>query len=806
MPELTDIDEQPRTKEGPKPVPPKPADKKEEDDTAARAAAATAAANESETTAQEANEEAAKNAAPVPAKAPPINITGGGTDAAEDRNKAQQAAEQRAAQQREDALKESDSARVVGVNPPKPAPKGATAKPSAVPSSATAKPSPAPTKAQMQGKQALEDLQDLVPLYGTYRQGSRLKGNWDDMSNLDRAINTGATTLSAVGDVTLVAGSASLALKAVKVEGTGATKVVQSLSESDPDALAGYGRTMAKNGKPVDTVVIRGATSDTEIERGAKMAQTVADDPAFAKSKLRIEGSATPDGLKGITAVDDALPKGVKPRAVLNVESNLPQDEAEYLAQQAKDAGINRITVHSDVRPALTDKEMRDIAAKQAANNNPIPNVQGPNESRTDFFERVNKARANRAADTAKIYDDLKAGKGVAGLEDPKAIQDSSKRLAKALEGKGILVDVEEQKLAKGGKLPKNADVKELVLEPPAPKGTPGASRGGGVGTLPRTGEGGGVSTGSRTTRAAKTGGKLTVAVAGRVLFDADDPQGVRYSEWTKPDEPNQTKPADETGTKPTTTTETPKPDEGTSGETDTKPKEGAKPRGGHEVFDEPIIRPGEGAKPKGGHEVTLTDSPDTGPGEGAKPKGGHEEKIDEPPPEKKEDTVTKPKGGHEVSLEPIPTTGTDTETTPSTSTETTPKPKTSTFTRTSLTAREATATSASRPVTFRVPGSALKEGEYPRVVGWPQGFYDYHHDLDTGEQWTTKRRRDFTATPKLRVERTDNTPPKPQRFRMGVMDVVVTDREIRYARNEYAGTPPRDRRLRNNPFRRRGL
>ena len=75
--------------------------------------------------------------------------------------------------------------------------------------------------------------------------------------------------------------------------------------------------------------------------------------------------------------------------------------------------------------------------------------------------------------------------------------------------------------------------------------------------------------------------------------------------------------------------------------------------------------------------------------------------------------------------------------------------------------------------------------GRFPRLVGWAQGAVNYRLDLDSGRRWASGRRTPSREKPQdtLRVLTTDKTPPKRQRFRMGVVNVQVTPRDLTFSR-----------------------
>ena len=111
------------------------------------------------------------------------------------------------------------------------------------------------------------------------------------------------------------------------------------------------------------------------------------------------------------------------------------------------------------------------------------------------------------------------------------------------------------------------------------------------------------------------------------------------------------------------------------------------------------------------------------------------------------------------------------------------PTPTTAAISRTATRPRTATAPKVPPiPPPFRLPGGgSLAKGVYPREVTWLQGFTRITVDLDTGRRQT--RHVDSPGVPRgtFIVTRTDKSPPKAQIFDLGVDNIVVTGRVIRF-------------------------
>jgi len=103
--------------------------------------------------------------------------------------------------------------------------------------------------------------------------------------------------------------------------------------------------------------------------------------------------------------------------------------------------------------------------------------------------------------------------------------------------------------------------------------------------------------------------------------------------------------------------------------------------------------------------------------------------------------------------------------------------------------ARTATKPPPSRKIArkFRLPGGdrtpPLRPGTFPRIVTWRQGFARVKLDIDTGEKKFTRTKEQTPLTPaqSFRVVTTDNTRPKSQSFRQGVVQINVRPHSISF-------------------------
>jgi len=110
----------------------------------------------------------------------------------------------------------------------------------------------------------------------------------------------------------------------------------------------------------------------------------------------------------------------------------------------------------------------------------------------------------------------------------------------------------------------------------------------------------------------------------------------------------------------------------------------------------------------------------------------------------------------------------------------------------------------------YHLPGGdTLPPGRYPRVVTWPQGFFDYYQDLDTGRSWQRQRAGAWTRSSYdgFKVIVMDATPPRRQTLRMGFEELHIYPDRLEYRRLRditLRDRTLRDRAKRPNLFRSR--
>jgi len=109
--------------------------------------------------------------------------------------------------------------------------------------------------------------------------------------------------------------------------------------------------------------------------------------------------------------------------------------------------------------------------------------------------------------------------------------------------------------------------------------------------------------------------------------------------------------------------------------------------------------------------------------------------------------------------------------------------------------------------VPFMLPdGSSLQQGQYPRKVEWAQGASLIERDLVTGATRYSRNPGDPTLSPweTMRVTEITAKPPRPQRLDLGIVDVIINARSLRYVPSITSGglshRPLRER----SPFGRR--
>ena len=266
-----------------------------------------------------------------------------------------------------------------------------------------------------------------------------------------------------------------------------------------------------------NTIFDNKAAADKEVRRLVKRRQftesSTASSLATEEAKaVRLQEEINSINQKLTTATDDLTIRSLQGQRLTIVKNKAKVDKeirllkgvllrderknVQELADQLAEGKVSRLVVRTIIRPKVDTEDVSGLARQLASE-------RGAGQTADEVAKELTAALA---VDSAK---DVKRTSGL---------------LTKALERKGITVTKESVELRKVKKLGKGTpDIKEVVLEPPAPKGVPKPPTGDGgvaVKAPPRTGSGTKL---QRTVRTSE--GRFTIAVApgGGFLVDARD-------------------------------------------------------------------------------------------------------------------------------------------------------------------------------------------------------------------------------------------------------------------------------------------
>ncbi len=198
------------------------------------------------------------------------------------------------------------------------------------------------------GEQIKETALDLIPVFGTIRQARRVLKD-------PTVGGVALLALSALGDVTLAGAGAKAAVAAIKGVG-----LVARLSAPTSSQVITLVRTAAQAGKPIDDLVITASRNPTQLREATQTIKALVDDPSLAKAVKRITLEAPPTraGARALQKTDDALrnlklPASLdkKIRGVIRIDQTTGPEDFRALPELLKNAGVNRVTVRTTVRP-----------------------------------------------------------------------------------------------------------------------------------------------------------------------------------------------------------------------------------------------------------------------------------------------------------------------------------------------------------------------------------------------------------------------------------------------------------------------
>ena len=574
-----------------------------------------------------------------------------------------------------------------------------------------------------------------IPIIGTGLAVSDTVKDWDHLSTQQKVERVALDGLGAVGDVVLIGGAARVAIKGLR----GGT-VVSRLTVSDGDQAAKLIATVDKampggTVRPIERVAIAATADPNELRQVARLADQIQETGGKHIKALTIETAPTQSGIRAAIETDNTLQQAIRGgRAAKRVDritgTTIIVDRAgadtQAIATQLSEANVRHVTIRT---------------------------VRGTTASASDIDNLAQHlARERKLTGTPEELSQIKADlKAATGLGDAKTVEKYSRTLTKDLRRQGIRVTEESQVIKPTRNIRAHKIRTELALEPEAPRGTPAASRGGGVAAPPATGGG------AALTRTYHLGqGTIPVAFTPGRVYVGGRPDLTEYPvPGQSPVAPMRIRP----GRTPPTPRTRPTP------ETVTRPAETPTPE--------------ERQRAGGQYEEDKAFGTDTEP-----------DTTTDTEPDTTTDTDTKTDVG--TGTDPRVEGRTDPDIKPDTRPDT--KPETQPATRTN------TKGPGAETFRFRLPdGNFTPAGQYPRVIEVRQGFERWQMDLDTGKSEFTRTATSGRPGDTFRVVQYDAEPPQPRKGRLGIVDFEITPRGISFRQNEFA----RRDRQRSNAFRR---
>lgn len=604
-----------------------------------------------------------------------------------------------------------------------------------------------------------ENLLDLTPIVGTYRQGDRLVDNWNELSNAEKAEQSGLLALSALGDALLLTGAA---LKVKSVTGT-PSKTVVTATSSSADELGDLISAAERTKSRISSVEIVAAPSEEIVSEAAKLSGKVPKG-----TQVDIVTSPAEASLRAAFRIleenADKIPAGSPPqRVVIEVEGTLTRSQIEQLARtiEAEARGVPNPIAKGGTEYPRPDTQIIIRSVNRGVTSTQLEEAI---ETRVNAISKYDKRP--RAEIEAEVRQSLEAKAAEANTQNP---ADSARTLKRTLEEHGIKASREEIDFTPG----RGATEQErtLRLEPEPPQ-SGGARGGGGVATAePKTDVppriSGGVKSGTTATGAAAA----TAAGAGLSAVGTD----------VSPKE---------------TPAETPTPREPAS-----SPEPEAPPLKFPDKSPEPVEKPSPGQKPEPEKSPKPAEDPDIGEGPGPDPgRPPTPSPEPEPTPIPQSAPLPEPKPTPAPSPAPAPTPAPSPSPTPTptpiptpspapspTPTEPVPVPKTVTTAKKAGGA-DVPLPAGNEPRPLRIPGN-----RYPEVVEWRQGntpagmplyrWYNLRSDKTGVQLVPLGTQRDGSPRETLQVVRTSPKRPKVSRFTLGAFIATVSAGLINFER-----------------------